>query len=78
MNWNGFACRPKGRRAKSKARINAYESMVSHEAERLADDLQIFIPPGSHLGKQVIVAENVTKSMGDKMLMENVNFILPP
>jgi ATP-binding cassette ChvD family protein len=69
---------PKGRRAKSKARINAYESMLSHEAERLADDLQIYIPPGPHLGKQVIVAENVTKSMGDKLLMENVSFILPP
>ena len=69
---------PKGRRAKGKARINAYEAMVSHESERLADDLQIFIPPGQHLGKQVVVAENVTKSMGDKLLMEDVNFILPP
>jgi ATP-binding cassette ChvD family protein len=68
---------PKGRRAKSKARINAYESMLSHEAERLADDLQIYIPPGPHLGKQVVVAEHVTKSMGDKLLMEDVNFILP-
>jgi len=69
---------PKGRRAKGKARINAYEAMVSHESERLADDLQIYIPPGPHLGKQVVVAENLTKSMGDKLLMENVNFILPP
>ncbi|BDQ32782.1 energy-dependent translational throttle protein EttA [Pseudodesulfovibrio portus] len=69
---------PKGRRAKSKARINAYEAMVSHESERLADDLQIYIPPGPHLGKQVIVAEHVSKSMGDKLLMEDVSFILPP
>ena len=69
---------PKGRRAKGKARINAYESMVSHESERLADDLQIYIPPGPHLGKQVVVAENVAKSMGEKLLMEDVNFILPP
>ena len=69
---------PKGRRAKGKARINAYESMVSHESERLADDLQIYIPPGPHLGKQVIVAEKLAKSMGDKLLMEDVNFILPP
>ncbi|WP_338666957.1 energy-dependent translational throttle protein EttA [Pseudodesulfovibrio methanolicus] len=69
---------PKGRRAKSKARINAYESMLSHESERLADDLQIYIPPGPHLGKQVVVAEHVTKSMGDKLLMEDVSFILPP
>lgn len=69
---------PKGRRAKGKARINAYEAMVSHESERLADDLQIYIPPGRHLGKQVIVAENVTKSMGEKLLVENMNFIIPP
>ncbi|MEZ7197986.1 energy-dependent translational throttle protein EttA [Pseudodesulfovibrio karagichevae] len=69
---------PKGRRAKSKARINAYESMLSHEAERLADDLQIYIPPGPHLGKQVVVAEHVTKSKGDKLLMEDLSFILPP
>jgi len=69
---------PKGRRAKGKARINAYEAMVSHESERLADDLQIYIPPGRHLGKQVVVAENVTKSMGDKLLVEGMNFIIPP
>lgn len=69
---------PKGRRAKGKARINAYEAMVSHESERLADDLQIYIPPGPHLGKQVVVAEKLTKSMGDKLLMEDVSFILPP
>jgi len=69
---------PKGRRAKGKARINAYEAMVSHESERLADDLQIYIPPGPHLGKQVIVAEHLTKGMGEKLLMEDVNFILPP
>lgn len=69
---------PKGRRAKGKARINAYEAMVSHESERLADDLQIYIPPGQHLGKQVIIAEGVTKAMGDKLLMEGVDFILPP
>lgn len=69
---------PKGRRAKGKARINAYESMVSHESDRLAEDLQIFIPPGPHLGKQVVVAEGVTKSMGDKLLVEGMDFILPP
>ncbi|MEF2231943.1 MAG: energy-dependent translational throttle protein EttA [Pseudodesulfovibrio sp.] len=69
---------PKGRRAKGKARINAYEAMVSHESERLADELQIYIPPGPHLGKQVVVAEHLTKGMGEKLLMEDVNFILPP
>ncbi|QJB57634.1 energy-dependent translational throttle protein EttA [Pseudodesulfovibrio sp. zrk46] len=69
---------PKGRRAKGKARINAYEAMVSHESERLADDLQIYIPPGRHLGKQVVIAEGVSKTMGDKLLVEDMNFILPP
>ncbi|MFH1915247.1 MAG: energy-dependent translational throttle protein EttA [Pseudomonadota bacterium] len=69
---------PKGRRAKGKARINAYESMLSHESQRLADDLQIYIPPGPHLGKQVVVAEHVAKSMGDSLLVEDMNFILPP
>ena len=69
---------PKGRRAKGKARINAYEAMVSHESQRLADDLQIYIPPGPHLGKQVVVAEHLTKGMGEKLLMEDVEFILPP
>ena len=69
---------PKGRRSKSKARISAYESMVSHESEQLAKDLQIYIPPGPHLGKQVVVAEGVTKSMGDKLLVEDMEFIIPP
>ncbi|CCH47493.1 energy-dependent translational throttle protein EttA [Pseudodesulfovibrio piezophilus] len=69
---------PKGRRAKGKARINAYEAMVSHESQRLADDLQIYIPPGAHLGKQVISAEHVAKTMGDKVLVEDLNFIIPP
>ncbi|QGY41108.1 energy-dependent translational throttle protein EttA [Pseudodesulfovibrio cashew] len=69
---------PKGRRAKGKARINAYEAMVSHESQRLADDLQIYIPPGQHLGKQVIVADHVSKAMGDKLLAEDMNFIIPP
>ena len=69
---------PKGRRAKSKARINAYESMVSHESELLANDLQIYIPPGPQLGKKVIVGQGVTKAMGDKLLMEGVDFIVPP
>lgn len=69
---------PKGRRAKSKARITAYESMVGHESEALAADLEIYIPPGPHLGKKVIEAEKLQKSMGDKLLMEGADFILPP
>lgn len=76
LEWIKMA--PKGRHAKSKARINAYEAMVSHESERLADELEIYIPPGPRLGNTVIQAENICKSMGDKELMENMNFILQP
>lgn len=76
LEWIRMA--PKGRHAKSKARINAYEAMVSHESERLADELEIYIPPGPRLGNTVIQAENICKSMGDKELMENMNFILQP
>jgi ATP-binding cassette ChvD family protein len=68
---------PKGRQAKGKARINAYEAMLSHESEQRAKDLEIYIPPGPRLGKMVIIAENLGKSMGDKLLMEKVNFIIP-
>ncbi len=68
---------PKGRHAKSKARINAYEAMLSHESERRAKDLQIYIPPGPRLGKTVIELDGVTKGMGDKLLMENFSCIVP-
>jgi len=67
----------KGRHAKSKARINAYEQLLSQETEKLAQELQIFIPPGPRLGKVVIEAEHVRKAMGDKLLMEDLNFKLP-
>lgn len=76
LEWIKMA--PKGRHAKSKARINAYEAMVSHESERLAADLEIYIPPGPRLGNTVIQAENISKAMGDKVLMENMNFIIQP
>jgi len=75
LEWIRMA--PKGRHAKSKARINAYEAMLSHESERLGQDLEIYIPPGPRLGKIVIEAENVSKAMGDKVLMENMNFMIP-
>ncbi len=69
---------PKGRHAKSKARINAYEAMQSHESERLAPELEIYIPPGPRLGKRVIEAVNLRKSMGDKLLMDQVSFLIQP
>ncbi|MEG6586316.1 energy-dependent translational throttle protein EttA [Dendrosporobacter sp. 1207_IL3150] len=75
LEWIRMA--PKGRHAKSKARINAYEAMLSHESERLGKDLEIYIPPGPRLGKIVIEAENVSKAMGDKVLMENMSFMIP-
>lgn len=68
---------PKGRHAKGKARINAYEALLSHESEKRAPDLQIYIPPGPRLGKNVITLENVTRGKGDRLLMENVNAIIP-
>jgi sulfate-transporting ATPase len=69
---------PKGRHAKSKARIKAYEALLSQEAEKRAKDLEIYIPPGARLGSVVIEAEGVRKAFGDKLLMENLSFELPP
>ena len=68
---------PKGRRSKSKARITAYEQMLSTGGESLAKDLEIFIPPGPRLGKKVIEASNATKSFGEKVLFTDMNFVLP-
>ena len=67
---------PKGRHAKGKARINAYEAMLSHESEKRAPELEIYIPAGPRLGKKVIEAVGVSKALGDKELMEDVNFII--
>ena len=75
LEWIRMA--PKGRHAKSKARINAYEALLSHESERVGQDLEIYIPPGPRLGKIVIEAENVSKALGDKVLMENMSFLIP-
>ncbi|PIR21046.1 MAG: energy-dependent translational throttle protein EttA [Deltaproteobacteria bacterium CG11_big_fil_rev_8_21_14_0_20_47_16] len=68
---------PKARHAKSKARIAAYEEMLSQKHEAVADDLEIFIPSGPRLGDTVIEANGVTKAYGDKVLFEDVNFKLP-
>jgi ATP-binding cassette ChvD family protein len=69
---------PKGRRSKSKARISSYEQLMSQETEKLARDLEIFIPPGPRLGKVVIEVENVRKCFGDRILIDNMEFSLPP
>jgi ATP-binding cassette ChvD family protein len=69
---------PKGRHAKAKARITAYEDLLGRESERRAKDLEIYIPPGPRLGNVVIEAQAVTKAYGDNLLFENMSFMLPP
>lgn len=69
---------PKGRRAKSKARINAYEELLAQDNEKRNDEMQITIPAGPRLGNNVIVAEGVSKGYDDKLLVENMEFQLPP
>jgi energy-dependent translational throttle protein EttA len=69
---------PKGRHAKSKARISAYEKMLSEEHESRNEEMEIFIPAGPRLGDVVIEAKGVAKAFGDKLLFENLEFSLPP
>ncbi|MCG6879531.1 MAG: energy-dependent translational throttle protein EttA [Deltaproteobacteria bacterium] len=69
---------PKGRHAKSQARISAYDKLLSQEAAEKERYFELFIPPGPRLGDQVIEAVNVTKGFEDRLLMENMNFKLPP
>ena len=69
---------PKGRHAKAKARINSYESLLEQESEKRAKDLKIYIPPGPRLGNMVIEADAVKKVYGDRILMEDMTFSLPP
>ena len=69
---------PKGRHAKSKARINSYEALLGQEGEKKAKDLEIYIPPGPRLGNLVIEARNVSKGYNNQILVENMTFSLPP
>jgi ATP-binding cassette ChvD family protein len=69
---------PKARQAKSKARLGAYEKMLNEDGKSKDEKLEIFIPNGPRLGDKVIEAINVTKSFGDRVLFENLNFKLPP
>ena len=68
---------PKGKRSKSKARISSYEKLLERDTEKLANELEIFIPPGPRLGKVVIEADSIRKSFGDRILVENMTFNLP-
>ncbi len=76
LEWIRMA--PKARQAKSKARISAYERLLSEQTAAQAGDLEIYIPPGPRLGNVVIEAEKVTKGYGDRLLVEGMSFRLPP
>ncbi|MFW6333807.1 MAG: energy-dependent translational throttle protein EttA [Desulfosalsimonas sp.] len=69
---------PKARQSKSRARIRAYEEMLSRQGPGRAQEMQIYIPPGPRLGKVVVEAEDVSKGYGDALLFENMSFSLPP
>jgi sulfate-transporting ATPase len=69
---------PKGRHAKGKARIAAYESLLNQETQQKIAELEIYIPPGPRLGNVVVEADDVTKAYGDKLLIDDMTFQLPP
>jgi energy-dependent translational throttle protein EttA len=69
---------PKGRHAKGKARINQYESMLSQETQQKIQELEIYIPPGPRLGNVVVEADDVRKAFGDNLLIDEMEFRLPP
>jgi energy-dependent translational throttle protein EttA len=69
---------PRARQAKSKARVYAYESLVAASREKAAETAQIVLPPGPRLGDLVIEAEQVAKAYGDRLLVEDLSFRLPP
>jgi ATP-binding cassette ChvD family protein len=76
LEWIHMA--PKGRHAKGKARISAYEKLLSQESEKLETSLELYIPPGPRLGDVVIEAQGVSKGYGDRLLVEDMSFSLPP
>lgn len=76
LEWVRMA--PKARHAKSKARLSAYERLMSEDTKQKEEKLEIFIPNGPRLGNKVIEAQNISKSYGDKLLFENLSFSLPP
>jgi ATP-binding cassette ChvD family protein len=76
LEWMGTS--PSARRSKSKARIAAYERMVEEEQKATLDTQQIIIPAGPRLGDHVIEAQNISKGFGDRLLIDNLSFRLPP
>ncbi len=75
LEWSRMGA--KGRHAKGKARLANYEKMLTEDVKKQDEKLEIYIPPGPRLGAKVIEAKNVSKSFGDKLLYENLNFSLP-
>jgi ATPase subunit of ABC transporter with duplicated ATPase domains len=69
---------PRARQAKNKARISAYEQLAAQQFEDRPDELEIQIPPGKHLGEVVVEAQQVSKAFGDRMLIDKLDFRLPP
>jgi ATP-binding cassette ChvD family protein len=69
---------PRARQAKSKARINAYETLVAQSREKAPETAQIVLPPGPRLGDLVVEAEHISKAFGDRLLIEDLSFRLPP
>ncbi len=69
---------PKGRRTKAKARISSYEELLNQDSNERVQKMEIYIPPGPRLGKLVIEAQGVRKAYGDRILVDNLNFSLPP
>jgi ATP-binding cassette ChvD family protein len=76
LEWINLA--PKARHAKGKARLNSYEQLLNQDQKEREEKLEIFIPNGPRLGNKVIEAQNVAKAFGDKLLFDNLNFMLPP
>jgi ATP-binding cassette ChvD family protein len=76
LEWIRMA--PKARQAKSKARMGAYDRMVNEDVKQKEEKLEIFIPNGPRLGERVISADAVAKGYGDRLLFEDLNFVLPP
>ncbi|HHX31313.1 MAG TPA: energy-dependent translational throttle protein EttA [Bacteroidales bacterium] len=76
LEWINMA--PKARQAKGKARLNTYEQLLNQDQKEKEEKLEIFIPNGPRLGNKVIEAHEVSKAFGDKLLFDNLNFMLPP
>lgn len=76
LEWSRMA--PKARQAKGKARLNSYEQLLNQDTKEREEKLEIFIPNGPRLGNKVIEAQHVAKSYGDKLLYDDLNFMLPP